>query len=198
MQEDNKQSKFSIANWLFPKKNKDEQGDKSTKRFANKKFLLCIAGILFLIIIGIFVSSFSSGSQSKTQTLKNASNTALGSGKEYVTDVENRLSTILNSVKGISNVEVFISVNSSPKITYAEDITESENNGNKTVKSSIVLSKDGTITTPVVIVEYYPEITGILIVAKGAGDVKTKLMLADTISAVLRIPSSCIQILEGR
>lgn len=189
--------KFSFMRLLFPNKNKDGEKDEqnsSSSKF-NKKIALCVAGILCFVVIGIFISSFSSSK--KTESASSSQEITV-TGQDYVLYMEERLSKIINSIKGISNAKVFLNVDSSPKITYAEDKTETENNGNKTVTTSIVFNKDGTVTTPVVVVTTYPEIVGLLIVANGAGDVKTQLMLSDTISAVLGIPSSRIQILEGR
>ena len=64
--------------------------------------------------------------------------------------------------------------------------------------NTIVLAKDGTLTYPIVVLEELPEILGVLIVAKGTGDVKTKINISNIVSSVLGVSVSNIEVLEGK
>jgi len=67
-----------------------------------------------------------------------------------------------------------------------------------TTTSSAVFVKDGTITRPVVKIEKLPKIIGVLVIAKGAGDLKMKTTLTNIISSVLDTNISNVEVLEGR
>ena len=49
-----------------------------------------------------------------------------------------------------------------------------------------------------VVVELLPKITGVLIVASGAKDIKMKNTLINTIAAILNISVSNVEVLEGK
>ena len=162
-----------------------------TKLKQNRKAAFCVAAILFLVLIAIFASAFNKNqSVTQTQTLTSESADSFGSYEEFV---EKRLTTILNSVKGISNVKVYISVGSTPKIVYAQ----SEPTSNQTNGTSVIFTKSGTTQTPVIISKTYPEIVGVLIVCKGLTQ-KLNIDLTNSLSLVLNVPVGCIQIMEGK
>ena len=184
---ENKKQKFGFSIFKFFKKDKNETNGHS------KKTALIIAFILFVIVLVIFITSFK---QQGNGSVKKASNESVASS--YHTELENRLVNILNSVSGVSNAKVFISLSSSPEIIYAQDITENDNGSSNIKTSSIVFSKAGTQITPCEIKINYPKILGVLIVAKGVSDVKTKMTLTNCIGAVLNVPISCVEILEGK
>ena len=157
---------------------------------------------LVVVIIIIFASSFKSDTKTDKVTKVDTKNI---SAMEYCEVVENRLVSVLENVKGIGNVDVFVMVDSSPTIKYLEETeTQTVTNGasldkqTELIKTTIVMSKDGTITTPVVVVEILPKITGVLIVASGAKSVKFKTTLINITSSVLSVDISKVEVLEGR
>ena len=167
------------------------KNNKLIKITKNKKAYVAIVCLLSLIVFAIFFSSVGS-KKANNNTVEQPSSSTV----DFVSETEARLKTILSSVKGISDVNVYISVSSTPIFCYATDTTSQ--NGSNQETSNIVFSKSGTSTTPVLVKTIYPEIKGVLIVAKGAGEAKVKLMLCDCLSSVLNVPASCIQILEGK
>ena len=113
---------------------------------------------------------------------------------------ENRLESVLGSVKGISNVKVFVMVSESPEIVFLQDTNKNSQNTsqNESVQTTTVLVKNGSISQPVVKVERLPKITGVLIIAKGAGDLKIKTSLVNIVSSVLGANISNVEVLEGK
>lgn len=191
--ENNEKKSFFSGVVDFFKKKKDSA-------FAKSKYYLVI--VLVIAIIIIFVSSFfSSGSSSDKSTKVESSNL---SAMEYCETVENRLVSVLENVKGIGKVQVFVMVDSSPTIKYLEE-TEKVTNENQTnslttqeIKTTIVMSKNGNVTYPVVVVEMMPKITGVLVVATGAKDLKMKTTLINVVSSILSVDVSSVEVLEGK
>lgn len=166
------------------------------------KFKNIFVAMLVIIIALIFISSFEFGAKPQKTTKVDTKNI---SAMEYCEVVENRLTSVLENVKGIGSVSVFIMVDSSPTIKYLEetDIQKKQSGDlsdkqTESIKTTIVMSKNGTITTPVVVVELLPKITGVLIVASGAKDVKFKTMLINITSSVLSVDISKVEVMEGK
>lgn len=175
---------------LFSRKKSE---DSESKKMSKLK--VCVLCVLVLLVVGLALNCFKSIGTGK---LKSSPTSESVSAKSYIENLESRLSSLVSGVSGVSCARVFVSVDSSPKIIYATDEQKTENGGNIVSSSSITFIKDGTQTQPVVVMTQYPEIKGVLIVAKGVGDPRIKLSLSDALSAVLHIPASNIHILEGR
>lgn len=165
-----------------------------------KKVQLVIAGLLAIIMLIIFIKSFKT--KSSALSYKSEENISVEQDDEtdYVMSLEARLTTILSSIKGVENVKVFVMTEASVKRVYAVDEDkqlESDGNNGK-YKSEIVFEKNGSSSTPVVSVEVYPEITGVLIVADGVNDEKLRLMVINAVSVALNIQNSKIEVLSGK
>lgn len=162
-----------------------------------KKSKTLIVVVLVIVVFLIFASSFKTVNQSKSVEVE----TSL-SAVEYCEATENRLCNVLGQIKNIGNVNVFIMVDSSPTIKYLEETntetTKKDNSEVVSIETQIVMQKNGTLTTPVVVVELMPKITGVLVVASGAKDIKLKTMLINTVSAILNINASNVEVLEGK
>jgi len=186
MQNGNESNKLSVKSVITGLFNKN-----------TKKLKTIIVVFLVIIVCFIFLSSFKKDKTSNiVETKKETSLMA------YCEQQENRLEYVLGQIKGIENVRVFLITDSSPTIKYLEETkTESVEKDEKTsvvTETKIVMAKNGSLTSPVVVVEMYPKITGVLVVAKGAGEVKMKNNLINTISAILNIKVSCVEVLEGK
>jgi len=166
-------------------------------KFSSSKVKTTILVVLIIVVLIIFASSFTSKTKTTETSIKDKNNSLAYS---YCQEVENRLEYVLKSVKGIGNVEVFIMVDASPTIKYLEETNTTTNNEGSTssIQTTIVLAKNGTITEPVVVVEILPKITGVLLVATGAKDIKMKTTLINTVSAILDVDISSVEVLEGK
>ena len=164
---------------------------------SSKKIKFIIVGVLFVTLIGIFLSSFSYSSDTDNDSSSN-----LGVVGSYAKDTEDRLQNILSGIKGIGRVDVFVYVTQSEEIVYMQDTeSTSTNNGTTTTKTetkTTIFDKNGNAVSAVVVVTKYPKIEGILIVAGGANDVKLKLKIIDAVSCILSIAPSNIEVLEGK
>lgn len=184
----------SIFKNIFVKKN-------SSKKQKNNTIKTIIVCCLILVIIIIFASSFKPVNTKKNEKIS-SQNLVYTSAMEYCLVMENRLINVLRGIKGISNINAFVMVEAGPTFTFLEEVKKDQNsndtNQNNTYQTSVVLVKNGSVSKPVVVVEKLPKITGVLIVAKGATDLKTKTTLINVVSSVLNVELSRVEIMEGK
>lgn len=162
------------------------------KNFKHLKTVIVV--VLSLIVFAIFASSFVSKKSTKTQESTNVSSKALS----YCKEQEHRLEQVLESVKGISNVKVFVMVDESPTLKFVEDSSQTQSQNQNISTSETVIVKNGSVTNPIVAYEILPKIKGVLVIAKGAGNLKIKTTLTNIISSVLGINISSVEVLEGK
>lgn len=152
------------------------------KIFENKRLRIFI--ITFLIVV-VFVILFCNLKTDNKTTSENGE-TAL-----YVKDLECRLSDLLSSVEGAGKVKVAITVASGREAVLAmkktETITES---GTERTESPVTVNGK-TVTLK----ELNPEITGVLIVARGAGDLRVLTKIQQATASLLNIDINRIEIL---
>ena len=141
--------------------------------------LLCAV----IAIASIFLSMLDSTSTSQSDSVEN-----------YVVGLESKLSNKLSEVNGAGRVEVLISVKNEGRTEIAtEKKTTSDSSGIYYSESPIFVSGK-----PVVLSEIYPEIVGVIIIAKGAEDVKVRIALISAAQTFLNITSDKIEILTMR
>lgn len=153
-----------------------------------KMNIILIGGICLLCICAVVFSNFSKDdtkTTSQTQT-----NIQTFDALEYASQVSGTLCEIINNISGISNAKVVVVVNQSPTYKY---LTEDTSSG-----VGVVYLKNGSTSQPLVVTQFLPEITGILVVAKGVENLQLKNNLLNAISAVYNVNISCIDILEGK
>ena len=103
--------------------------------FKNIKFKGILVVVLLVIIAVIFISTFKTKDDNKEQVLEVKTNYC--SAEEYSVRLENRLCSVLQNIKGIGSVEVFVMVESSPVIKYLEESTITNNkNGEGAARTS--------------------------------------------------------------
>jgi stage III sporulation protein AG len=126
----------------------------------------------------------------------------------YASYYEERLTDILNQVKGVSNVRVLVTLNTDIQNVYKTDTqtkqnrtTEQDQNGgtrqtneqSKDENVVIIDGKDGK--KPVVITKKSPVIQGVLVVAEGAENPTIKSWIQQAVSSVLDVPSYNVYVL---
>ena len=140
--------------------------------------------IIFFAVIAvilIFASSF----------LDNSDSSENGSVESYVNQLENKLSQQLSKIQGAGKVTVIISVKGG---TTTEIATEKRvtNDQNGIISEEYPVLVSGK---PIILGEIYPEICGVIIIAKGADDVKVKIALMSAAQTFLDLTSDKIEIL---
>lgn len=174
--------------------------DKFKNIFNFKHAKTILVAVLAVVVVIIFASSFM---PTKTRKTSNNSTNTNSYAMEYCKLIENKLENVLSSVKGAGNVKVMVMVDSSPTIKYLEekDETTTTQGDGKVItetNTTVVFSKDGSSSKPIIVVEILPKITGVLIIASGAKDLKMKTTLTNVVSSVLGANISNVEVLEGK
>ncbi len=159
-----------------------------------KHIEIIIAVILGAIILLIYFSTINkSPSQSSYQST---------STTEYATMLEKKLSSVISQINGAGNVSVMVTLSSGPEYVYAtsdEEKTNTSINNGTTTTSTTTTSEPVIISNDTVVVkEIMPTVSGVVVVASGAGDTKVKLEILKAIQALLDVPQMNIEVLVGK
>ena len=147
-----------------------------------KGFELILVGIAAVVIVVILFGSFS-GTSKKTAT-------AEFSAEAYVADLESRLSKTLAEIRGAGKTKVLITVSSGMQTVTATESTVTQNGGTtQTTEKPILVNGK-----PLVLMEKYPEIAGVVIVSEGADNLKVRLELSRAAASVLNIDEKKVEI----
>lgn len=121
---------------------------------------------------------------------------------------ENDLVNMLNKIRGVSEAEVLVNLESSDVKVYERNIisgaqttSEEDQNGgtrevqDRTEDSQIVLVRQGETEKPILVQTKRPEVRGVFVVAKGAEQASVRSSIIEAISSVLDVPSHRISVL---
>ena len=132
--------------------------------------LVVFAACLLLIMFNSF------GTDSKTTSTDTDLNT-------YAKNMETRLSEVLSKIDGAGKVSVMINFESGVEIVPAMETDSNDN-----TKIVLVGGK------PIIITEIQPKVSGVIIVAEGASNIKVKLELYKAVQTLLGIEQNTIEI----
>lgn len=168
-----------------------------SKYLKNNKIFVPLVLLIVVIIALVLLPGSSVSNQSSTSTYTTTA--------EYVASLENKLETVLESIKGAGNVKVMVSVDSGPELIFAtnsdENTTTTTTNAdsvtNVTVQKEPIIISTSNGDEPLILYEKLPEIKGVIVVSSGANDTYVKLQLISAVQAVLGINSSQIEVFAG-
>ena len=148
----------------------------------NKKIQYIIIGLL--IMVAIIIALF--GVKGENKKLENVDSVSI-----YVESLESRLCETLSQIDGVGEVSVMISVRSGMETVLAMKTTITEtSNGKETVETPILVNGK-----TVVLKENYPEIVGVVIVAKGAKNISVLSKIQSATVSLLDINVNQIEVL---
>ncbi|HBF86291.1 MAG TPA: hypothetical protein DDW54_01275 [Clostridiales bacterium] len=149
------------------------------KKFKFKTEYVIIAVLTVAAVAILFINFGSVKTAEKSDTEK------------YVASLESKLSSALSKVNGAGKVSVMISVSEGVSSVIATEEKKTEEAG-KTVTTANPVLVNGK---PIILGEKYPEITGVVIVSKGAGNISVKMAILNAATTVLGVPANKVQIL---
>lgn len=165
----------------------------------DKLVLIAIAGIV--LIVCSYVDLSKSDSSKKERVAETAENTM--TKEDYVTDLEEKLKELLENVNGAGKCQVMITLKTSnEKILQSDVDTKSKSEtGDKMVNeadrsSKTLILKGEDDEQPYVIKEIMPEMEGVVVVAKGAGDTEVNLNMIKIIQALFDVEAHKISIIK--
>ena len=158
--------------------------DDIKKILGEKKIkLVLVAGVLLgMVLIMISNKSSQAPTDDTNQTAKAENVTSNESLQE-------RLKILLSKVKGVGEVEVFVTYSSTEEKLALKD---KDTNGSE----QTVMKNSSGNTEPYIYKSIYPQIEGVIIVAQGGDNDGVKAAISDAIAAVLELPIHRVKILN--
>lgn len=204
---------------LFKPGNDDKPKDKN---FQGYLLLLLAIGIAFMIISNLLHSQSSTenavpvlgpnNSEEKDaavfgqKKLDGASEIA-----DYEAAYENQLKETLENIIGVEDVTVMINLDATEtKVLEKNTIVQSQQTdevdregGKRNVEDmsrdeQVVIVRNGDQETPIILKTKKPEIRGVLVVAKGADNLKVKQMVIEAVTRVLDVPNHRVSVLPKK
>jgi len=170
-----------------------------------KNIEIYAAGLVVLIMIAIYASSFLGGTDASGQNPHRPGSTDYlihQRHNQFARDMEARLVSTLSQVRGAGNVQAMVTVVGSATIEIAYNIDErTVTQGGTTtttvVKTPVIIQGSGG-PQPLILLEIKPQLTGVVVVAEGAHNVSVRLQLLRAVQALVGDPNVNIEILSGR
>src|SRR5699024_9176109 len=202
-----------------------QSGESKNKKISKKTgYLITIALIgLFLLIIGnLFMGSKdeadieqpsmsikeSSSSSPTASKSEDDSDSSLSDVNDLEKNYEKDLRDMLENIDHVSNVEVMINLDSTKIKVYEDNHITSQQTTDETdtqggmrkveVQSEeheTVLVRQGDKETPILVQTKKPDVRGVIIVAKGVGDVEVKKWVIEAVSRVLDVPTHKVSVM---
>lgn len=144
---------------------------------------LIIAGALCLIVVVIVAST----------VFGNKTESNVTDYSEYSKTMETRLENALKDVDGVGKISVIVTVKSGMTTVIAEEKETVVTDGKTVTTSSPVLVSG----KPIVLKEEYPEVSGVVIICKGADNISVKVQLIEITEVLFGIDCNSIKIVKG-
>lgn len=167
------------------------------EKLKNVRHIKVITAIIVgLLFVGCYYISLTPSRETSTSIDKiDNSNQNFSSSSEYTHYLENKLKSVISSLKGVGETEVVITLEKGFEYIYqTEDETKTLSNGTSLTTSNIVLV-DGQ---PLITKEIYPIVKGVVVIAQGIDNVATRLDIVNIIQTVIEIDASKISIKQGK
>lgn len=162
-----------------------------------KELLISNKKIAFIIIIGlcgivlICLSEVTNKEAVKTET---TTESIKSNEKEYIDNLENKLTDIISSIEDAGQVKVMITLKGSNENVYAvnENIKNDENSNNYSNSYVIIDNKNTKEGIRIKILE--PEIRGVAVVCTGGNNPKVVEQITNAVTTVLGIGSNKVSV----
>lgn len=188
------------------------------KHDAHKQKWKYIIAILLIGVLLIFVSNImqpSNQNQFEIEEDEEVTSNQEENDDSFVNDVEEMevhyektLQAMLNEITGVSEVDIMINIDSTNVQVYEKDLItgtqttdELDKSGgerqveDETKETKIVFVRKGDQEVPVLVQTKKPEVRGVFIIAKGAGNATVKKWIVESVSRVLDVPSYKISVM---
>ena len=162
-----------------------------TNKYKNKSQKIIL--ILFIAFVGVALLLFGGESKESGAGETTPVRDDYTMTEEYARMLEDRVAQICSEVKGVSEVEVFVSLSGGYRTVYAYD-SQSTSSGHK---SQLVMSGSGSDKTAVVSAYEYPQISGVGIVYKGTDNATVRSQMISLVSSSLNISTNKIFVAVG-
>ncbi|MHB8130921.1 MAG: stage III sporulation protein AG [Mobilitalea sp.] len=180
-----------------------------------KLIMVLVAGILIILLSfpGIFGSKKSTDNSKQnvnTEVKQNDTNTTSYDTNTYITEMENKLESLLRKVSGIGEVEVMLTLKASQeKVPLKDDPSTQEslnevdgeggsrtNNSVQREESTVLVTNEDGNSVPYILQELEPEIEGVVVIAEGGDDVNTKMDIMEAAEVLFDVPAHKVKVMK--
>ncbi len=166
-----------------------KEGDDSSTH--GKTPLLLLAGVALIgILLILFGGQLGKDEKKEDSTEAPDTKTAQEELESYQSYIEARVKSLCESVKGVENVTVAVTLSGNFEEIYAKELSD----GNETY----VVLGSGSNASALYISRKAPEITGIGVVCRGGGNDNVRQELLSLLSAAFKVPANRIYITEAK
>lgn len=155
--------------------------------------LIMILGVIGIALIFLSDTLSSGDDKESTATQTQASSE---DPDEYAARTEKKLCKILSGIESVGSCDVMITVGSATEYVYAENTDRStetaDGSTRESCKSEVVFTEEGGERQALVKKIIRPQISGVIVVCEGGGDVKVRERVINAVSKLLDIPSANI------
>ncbi len=158
-------------------------------------------------------SNGQSNGQSSRQDSQNASSLAADAGAEedalYAARMEERLTRALSRIEGVGEVQVMITLKSSSELVVEKEqpVRRSSTNesdaagGNRAVgevtsEENVVYRTEGSLSEPYVVKTLPPQIEGVLVIARGAGNGTVSRTIVEIAQALFGVEAHKVKVVR--
>jgi stage III sporulation protein AG len=168
------------------------------KKIGKEKLILLVVAGIMLIGASYFESERDIGQIQETETISEIQDT------EYQNNLETKVTEMIKSIKGVSNVSVMITLKSGKEKILKEDSENSVSDGKQenssesssNQKKNTVIFENENGESPYVVKEIYPQVEGIAVMGKGISNSARKEEIINMLSALFDIPIHKISVIE--
>lgn len=138
-------------------------------------------------------------------------NTEFKNSRDYEVYLQNEMKDALESIAGVEDVKVVVYVEASEKNIYEKNKTtqrqvtdETDQEGGKrtvedtSVDEQLVIIKNSDKEGPVISETRKPQVSGVLVVAKGADNIQIKKWIIEAVTRALDVPSHRVSVLPKK
>ena len=154
------------------------------KRFGRKGMLALIG-----LIAGVLLLLIPTSKEEPTPT----DGVGRGSSTEYCAELEEKAESLICSLSGVDECNVFITLESGFSYSYASDMRISDTGNGKTTEKTIVLAGNGNGEEGILLTESMPRVAGVAVVCRGAS-YETQYRIIELMMALFDIKSNRISV----
>ena len=180
------------------------------RKMKREQWIVCGLAGLLLLVIATPVKKTDSGENSDEK----ADCLDISSVEQQVTDIrreyEQQLTETLSQVEGVGEVKVTVTMESTGKKIVEKDNpqdeqtssqkdsegSESNTQSSSTQETTVYAETEDGSQTPYISSETYPEIRGVLVVAKGGGDPVIVQQIQEAVMALFHVVAHKIKVLK--
>lgn len=189
---------------FFSSEGQSDTAESGTKKKTNSVLLLVVLGVLLLLWARM---DFTGPEQQSIQNAGLGLPTAPRTEEGYEAELEQRVERLLRSMRGVGDVEVMITLDTTGTRVFAMERTEERSLSQPTegaplqtteerlTERPVVIREDqGRTESPLVVTSYQPIVRGVVVLAEGAYDPGLRYEIARVVQTALGVPAHRVQV----